>query len=119
MSYIYTFKYNFDAKKFECVHKCTNLQDYYAFEDKEDPKEYYQSFHYDTEQNPKLLAKQRDEQHADGVFFRCKECGKVTYNSASTRDWYTSRGLQTPKRCYKCIQRRKAERMNQVDKRPK
>lgn len=106
--YFYTFKYDYAKRKFECVHQCSNLSEYKDFEAKEDPKEFYVSFSFDTEKNSETLAKERDEQYARGHFYHCKDCGKVTYIKRSYLDWYKHQGLQAPKRCSDCIRRRKA-----------
>lgn len=43
-------------------------------------------------------------------FFRCKECGKITYISKADDERKKAHGLQPVQRCKDCVQKRKAER---------
>lgn len=46
--------------------------------------------------------------HPDGAWvYKCKDCGRISILNDSQRRWFECKGLQLPKRCYECRQKRK------------
>lgn len=50
------------------------------------------------------------ELNRNNRFFRCKECGKITYISKADDERKKAHGLQPVQRCKDCVQKRKAEK---------
>lgn len=68
------------------------------------------SYTYDTHLEYDDAVREVSELNRNNRFFRCKECGKITYISKADDERKKARGLQPVQRCYDCVQKRKAER---------
>lgn len=68
------------------------------------------SYTYDTRREYDDAVREVSELNRNNRFFRCKECGKITYISKADDERKKARGLQPVQRCKDCVQKRKAER---------
>lgn len=68
------------------------------------------SYTYDTRREYDDAVREVDKLNRENRFFKCKECGKITYISKADDERKKVRGLQPVQRCEDCIQKRKDER---------
>lgn len=61
---------------------------------------------------PKLCKACYEQQHAVAHRDVCKECGKEFYVTVGEAEFLKSRGLDLPKRCYKCRTARRIAKQN-------
>lgn len=65
---------------------------------------------YDTCREYDDAIREVDKLNRENRFFKCKECGKITYISKADDERKKARGLQPVQRCKDCVQKRKDER---------
>ena len=69
-----------------------------------------EKYTYDTCREYDDAIREVSELNRNNRFFRCKECGKITYISKADDERKKARGLQPVQRCEDCIQKRRDER---------
>ena len=65
---------------------------------------------YDTCREYDDAVREVSELNRNNRFFKCKECGKITYISKADDERKKAHGLQPVQRCKDCVQKRKAEK---------
>lgn len=69
-----------------------------------------EKYTYDTCREYNDAVREVSELNRENRFFRCKECGKITYISKADDERKKARGLQPVQRCKDCVQKHKDER---------